>query len=613
MLGRQSISDIDPGRHRSPPRRTCVSTQPEPRCSEIYYSNGTGSEPLRGSSPFGKRRSLSPGSLARRQTANAEIIRRMTSAQEDKLATHSALIASPRPHEPVSPRHSLRNAIAPKNTWETQPAYQPRASLVSSPVKHESRESRLFYPGDLGSLASKPEFPMSPYASRNEALSVASTDAPESFDPETSPHSARQSWGLPSSPSAYCSQDISRTSMKPQALEHSLHMSPSTSLPCLGPRPSVQGGSMTLLSSGAPSIDMLQRVARESSPQRSPDFWGRPSMQRAPDREDESPFISSIPPMLDGHHGQHASRRFSVPASVGFGDVGSRTQWGKDLDENKKQLLKTVLMVMMHQADADQVMENAKQVPISSTLEFFDMFDTKNKGFITDKDLWQTMREMGSNVASESVETLIREVHLRDELRNERPLSNRLSLLEFCTLIMPLTSQAYEAVSTARSDHEARSVLAYFRRPQPCPDCDVRVRRATVDQNGPKVSCGQCCKQFPVYFHGGDTVAEPLSVGAKHELRRLLETATTASEDTETERRQLTMLPGYDTTTLRDIFIHIAGDGNYMKKPDLKIAFAENKISIHDQALSNLWRRYAPRGAARASLQDFVRQLKLSM
>lgn len=283
-------------------------------------------------------------------------------------------------------------------------------------------------------------------------------------------------------------------------------------------------------------------------------------------------------------------------------------------------MFNTVLHVMGRQASLDAHVEDAKSLmPADFELEaVFGSLDRFHKGYVADSDLWQLVQDFGGSTPFGCLCTLVHEVQLRRHYEKV-VLPGRLSLREVGTLLFKLGTNEYEAMGAAHSDNEAKSILHLLKHSEPCPSCGMRVQRDGDSAGCPTVTCPSCAASFRCHIVVGDaphTAAQstPLSVSTQYQLNRLVDVAARAADDLDRDRKKLTTLPGYDVSTLSDIFNHISDGQLSFKIEDLRRTFLVQSIPITEHELNVLWHRFAPskgeHNEGKVTFPDFARQLK---
>jgi len=276
---------------------------------------------------------------------------------------------------------------------------------------------------------------------------------------------------------------------------------------------------------------------------------------------------------------------------------------------------------MVRQGASDAKAEAAKALmPGGCPLEpVVGALDVLRKGYVVDTDLWRLVQDFGGTASFGSVSALVHEVQLRRRY-DQVVLPGRLSLREVGALVFPVGSREYEAVGSATSDAEAKSMLYLLRYSEPCPGCGVRVQRDADAAGCPSVVCPICGTPFRCFCIMGDACAgdpqdptgeAPLSPSTRYRLYRLVSAAARAAHDIEFDRKILSLMQGFDVRALSDIFGHIAGGQLSFAATDLRRVLAEQCVSFSEEELGHVWRRYAPQGGATVAFPDFVRQLKL--
>jgi len=251
-------------------------------------------------------------------------------------------------------------------------------------------------------------------------------------------------------------------------------------------------------------------------------------------------------------------------------------------------------------------------LPPGTALEaIFGALDRFGKGYITDTDLWSFGQQFGGQTSFGSLCALVHEVQIRRP-RDFNTLASRLSFRELGGLLLKMGTEEHEAMITASSDEEARSISYLLRNSQPCPGCGMRVQRDAECAGCPSVTCSMCGTSFRCFAVLGDVprYTPPLSVSVQYHLYRLLDTAASAALELENTRKQLAALPIGDVLcTLSAVFTHMADGRLSMSVPDLRRALANYDIGISDQELGFLRSRYIKKGASEVTFAEFVRQL----
>lgn len=334
---------------------------------------------------------------------------------------------------------------------------------------------------------------------------------------------------------------------------------------------------------------------------------------------DRTPFYSNLKAAptavacsLAGKNEVHAPRSGQTPHNTSFApDV---------VDEDKKQrAIQVVFQIIAQQATFDVQLERAKAcLPARFSIEsVFKLLDLLGKGYVAATDLLHFCRGFGSVSTLQGLCALVKEVQLRHPAGSMHISPNRLSLRELGTLLLPMETQAHDEVVIASSDAEALSVLYVLRNSEPCPGCGARIQRDADATGCPMVSCPLCGTTFQCNFAVSLVgLEEPCSVSAptQFHLFKLLDIAAQASAEIEKMREQVALLMQRNVTaTLTDAFASISGERPSFTSEDLQRALCSRGLSVSEEELGFLWRRYAPAGhgtTAEASFPHFARHLQ---
>lgn len=225
---------------------------------------------------------------------------------------------------------------------------------------------------------------------------------------------------------------------------------------------------------------------------------------------EEMPTHNSNPALLRAH-------RFSVANPVSEAEGGLS--------------MRMVLLILVKQGELDAEVEAARsELPagLPQRLEaVFDALDCFGRGFITEMNLWQLMQDIpGPPIEFEHLCTLVKQTQksasvsacnelstidnanvtadgrcgfgasLDSDMHSGRPvvsnMPGRLSLREFAHLALKLHGPERRALSDAKSDADARSLLLILRDSSPCPGCGVSTQRDSNAEDCPHVVCPIC-------------------------------------------------------------------------------------------------------------------------
>jgi len=243
-------------------------------------------------------------------------------------------------------------------------------------------------------------------------------------------------------------------------------------------------------------------------------------------------------------------------------------------EERQQRSTRSVLALLQRQGELDVRVEGAKGTLASSvSVEWlFKELDRSKKGYVTDTDLWNFVRDLGSSTPLRSITALVCELQLR--LGRDRTLSpGHLSMRELCILIFPAHSTEFELALAAFSDNDLVFKLHLHRR------------------------------RFEHEFD--------LSSAVRYQLQHLINVAACSAEQLDDERKQLNLLPTDITSVLNDAFSLIADGRTSFSETDLRRAFAHHHLVLTSQEVSMLWRRYQPLPFhSGVRFTDFARQLK---
>jgi len=242
--------------------------------------------------------------------------------------------------------------------------------------------------------------------------------------------------------------------------------------------------------------------------------------------------------------------------------------------ERQERSIRSVLGLIQRQGEHDVRVEDAKGTLASSVSVqwLFKELDRSQKGYVTDTDLWNFVRDGGSSTSLRSITALVCELQLR--LGRDRTLCpGHLSMRELCILIFPAHSTEFELAHAAFSDHDMLFKLHLHRR--------------LVED------------------------VSDLSNPVRYQLHHLIDVAASAAEQIDGERKQLNILPGDVVTVLNDAFNFIADGRTSFSQTDLRRALAHHHLVLTSQEVNMLWRRYQPLPFhSGVRFPDFVRQLK---
>jgi len=295
----------------------------------------------------------------------------------------------------------------------------------------------------------------------------------------------------------------------------------------------------------------------------------------------------------------------------------------------KSGLVREALQTMMRQAELSNRIEDSKMLmPRNCSLEVvFDVLDRSRKGYVSDMDLWQLDQDFGGSAGFGSFCALVHELRLAAPRKQRDVLARpgQLSLRDVGLLLFPSDTNEHDAMRSAESDDEAKSILYLLKNSEPCPGCGMRVQRSADAAGCPSVTCPNCGTQFRCFVvvgdlhgHGGqiDLQLEVLSAAARYQLHRLVAISAHAAEELERDRKELAQQLAYDMCAFSDIFYHISGGFLSFSMSDLRKAFLQQGLPLPtERELRLLWHRYAAQGdvasaAAGVGFSDFSRQLQ---
>lgn len=272
-----------------------------------------------------------------------------------------------------------------------------------------------------------------------------------------------------------------------------------------------------------------------------------------------------------------------------------------------------VLKAVAQQGSLDAHVEDSKAlIPADTPLEaIFDTLDRFKKGYIADTDLWAFSQQYGGQLSFSQIGALIREVQLR-RTRDFSAMEGRLSFRELGSLVLRAGTAMRDAMETAQTDEEARSISYLLRNSEPCPRCGIRIQRDADCAGCPTVKCSACGASFRCFAVLGDAprYIPPLSVSTQYHLHRLIGVAGSTALELEGSRKELSRMPGRDLyCTLSSVFNQVAGGRLCMSLYDLRRAMLHRHLGISEQELSLLGHRYAKKSAVEVSFAEFARQL----
>jgi len=270
---------------------------------------------------------------------------------------------------------------------------------------------------------------------------------------------------------------------------------------------------------------------------------------------------------------------------------------------------------MVRQAGCDAEAEDAKALlrPTSGgcgLLALFKVLDPQGKSYILDTDLLQLCKEHEAPTSFASLCALVHEV----DIRRGGPLTGRISFRDLGTLVFPIDSKEFKALSDSSTDAEAKSVLYLLQFTEPCPRCGMRVQRDADATACPNVvcPCHSCQTPFRCYLVGRDNLYDGRSAmpADRFTLCKLVAAAARTAENLELDRKRLASEPGFDHLTLKSVFAYISAGASTIGSCALRQAFRDQHVPVSEKELDLMWQRYAPHEDEEVTFEHFLRQLR---
>lgn len=278
---------------------------------------------------------------------------------------------------------------------------------------------------------------------------------------------------------------------------------------------------------------------------------------------------------------------------------------------DRRESVPQVLKVIALQGQLDAQIEDAKSL-INPALQLeciWEAISRFKKDNITDADLWSFCQAFGGPSYG-SLCALLHEVHLRRP-RHQLSASGKWTFRDLASFILQVDTPEYEAITSARSDDDARSIAYLLRNSDPCPGCGIRIQRDADSAGCPTVTCTICRMPFKCYAVLSDYTRPDfqLSVAGQYQLYRMISQAATCAYELEQAREKLSLLPGGDAMcTLSAVFSYISEGRLSISIDDLHRCFLNHSIDVSMKELFLLRQRYG-KAASQVSFSDFVRQL----
>eukprot|EP00930_Biecheleria_cincta_P020242 TRINITY_DN15266_c0_g1_i1.p1 TRINITY_DN15266_c0_g1~~TRINITY_DN15266_c0_g1_i1.p1 ORF type:complete len:1254 (-),score=117.23 TRINITY_DN15266_c0_g1_i1:37-3798(-) len=281
-------------------------------------------------------------------------------------------------------------------------------------------------------------------------------------------------------------------------------------------------------------------------------------------------------------------------------------------DSAEKRLLRTVLQAMVRQAGYDIEAEDAKHFlrPGSGGCglpALYRCLDPMGKGYVLDTDLLQVFEDQATAPSFASLCSLINEANIR----RGRGSAGQLSFRDVGQIVFPMESKEYKAMREAGSDNESKSILYLLLFSEACPRCGMRCQRQSDASGCPVVPCGYCKAPFRCYIIETASLddGKQASAADRFSFCKVLAAAARTAENLELDRKRLAAQPGFNTTTLKEVFNYISRcqpsfDGN-----DLRHAFLDQNVAASEKELDLIWHRYAPGFGENVAFEDFAPHL----
>lgn len=281
-------------------------------------------------------------------------------------------------------------------------------------------------------------------------------------------------------------------------------------------------------------------------------------------------------------------------------------------DSTEKRVLRTVLQAMVRQAGYDMEAEDAKYFlrPGAGGCglpALYRCLDPMEKGYVLDTDLLQVFKDQDASPSFASLCSLINEANIR----RGKGAAGQLSFRDIGQMIFPMESKEYKAMREASSDNESKNILYLLLFSEACPRCGMRCQRQSDSAGCPIVPCGHCKAPFRCQVIETTSLDDGKQATAadRYSFCKVLAAAARTAESLELDRKRLAAQPGFDTTTLKQVFNYISRSQSSFDGNDLRHALLDQNVAASEKELDLIWHRYAPGFGENVAFEDFTPHL----